>query len=440
MKSAHSNARDYQCSHPGCGSSFVTASKLKTHEATHVDPKKYICRDHPPCNQVFRKKETLARHVLSVHENKKPFPCTHVNSMTGNVCSQAFDTNQKLLQHVRQMHDPTRFSCSDCVAHNARIEANPYLNEQQKATSTKQAYFSTYAELQFHNANEHPPTCSLCSVPFNTPRELTRHNELVHGIVNPNSTKASVTCTWPGCGRTFSKQGNLNVHIKTAHENRRDFACGITKIELVDNQDFDGCQRTFTSKSALVDHIRAIHLGVESTQAKKRRLQNEADGPKSKKPRSDKGVRRQPAITDAASNINRYPFEEVDLDTEPDWQSDLGDEQEELDGNTTMVGSMLYDPNGAYHYSSGQRTPIEPATGGEHDDLPLFDYPQLPAEPEVEDFILHGYTPAQFGKDNEHGPLFRNAFDMEPEMSDALDPDFFNPKPSGHHSGFHSGF
>lgn len=291
-------------------------------------------------------------------------------------------------------------------------------------------------------------------MPFNTSRELTRHKELVHGIINPNTdVKSRVVCHYPDCGKSFSKQGNLNVHIRTAHENRRDFVCGETQVELPKDESYVGCGRDFTSKSALVDHVRSIHLGGESTQVKKRRLRDELQGPKTKKPRSDKGVRKTPAIIGNASNIDRYPFGQMDLD-DHELQSQFGDDEQELDGNTTMYGSMLYDPDGAYHYSSGQTTPVDPLSG---DVLaPYAEDASSPKQLDPRECVrLGGFSGirqsesaySMFSPGNatprfaqtttgdkspmDYSPQMPNDFTFEPEMSNALDPLMFISTPTG---------
>lgn len=431
IKSAHTDVRDYTCSHEGCGKSFATGQRLRVHEATHDAPNKYICRDFPPCNQVFRKKDTLQRHILTVHESQEPFACTKVDSRTGQPCKKSFDTQYKLSQHERQMHDPTRFSCTECIVYNESLTSDPTINDLERASKCKIAYFTTHAEFQAHNAQEHPPTCQQCSLSFNTAKELTRHNELIHEIINPNANvKSRVTCPYEDCGKTFSKKGNLNVHIRTTHENRRDFICGITDIslgEIAEGTVLAGCGRDFGSKTALVDHVRSVHLGLESKNQKKRRLRESTEGPNVKKARKDKDVRKKSIAVDAAA-VDRYPFMEGESEM-PEAESEFEFDGQELDGNTTMVGSMLFDPSGAYRYVSGVQTPVEQeSTFAANDAFPLFDSARLSAKPD--NVNTFAYSPTHFEDELDLNPQFPSAFTLEPEMSNALDPMLFLSTPS----------
>lgn len=431
IKSAHSDVRNYKCTYEGCDKAFATGQRLRVHEATHEGPNKYRCQGYPPCNQVFRKKETLQRHILSAHEGTQPFPCTKTDSRTGQPCTKAYDTAAKLAAHDRSNHDPNRFSCDECVTYNQELAANGFLGNEVEPRETKQAYFATYAELQAHNASEHPPTCPHCSLPFITAKELTRHNELIHDIPDPNAKPSKqVTCPHPGCQKVFTRVGNLNVHIRTTHQNRRDFICGQTEIALGDipaGTTITGCGRDFTSKAVLIDHVREVHLGLDSLQKQKskRKRQSEGETPKIKKPRKDKGVRRVPAISGTTSQQERFPFDDEDVVSRAD--------DGELDGSITMYGSMLYDPDGAYRYDSQElRNSNELRRldyDSDDDTTPAF----LPPE-ENED--VKAYQPLSYGPEWFERELDLNhekhpsAFVLEPEMSNALDPLLFVSTPS----------
>ena len=261
VKSAHTQIRDYVCDRPGCGKSFVTGTRLRRHLAAHDGREKYRCTEYPPCNETFRKHSTLHRHVMMVHLNRKPFPCTRMDPETGQQCTQAFDTAGHLRAHESRMHSQTRFVCSECS------------KQQSPENQAGVVCFSTYAQLQAHIREEHPPQCPQCPVVCSTSRELRRHLEIVHGDVSLDERRL-FPCPEPGCDRRFTKSGNLTVHIRTVHQGEKRFVCGETdlsrskRVEGWDGR--DGCGKRYGSKLALEEHVRTAHLGLPNTKTERR--------------------------------------------------------------------------------------------------------------------------------------------------------------------------
>ncbi|KAG5289508.1 transcription factor tfiiia [Histoplasma ohiense] len=274
VKSAHTTIRDYVCDREGCGKTFVTGSRLRRHLAAHEGRDKYRCTEYPPCNETFRKHSTLQKHILTAHLNKKPFPCPHLDPVTGQPCTQAFDTAGHLRSHEGRLHGGARFACTECAS-NA--------TDEQNSTTTNgvtnphpNAVFQTYALLQAHMKSVHPPTCPECDMTCSSNRDLRRHLEITHGTV-PLEERKIYPCHYPNCGRNFTKRGNLNVHIKTVHEGEKRFICGETdlsrskKLEGWTAQD-GGCGKRYGSKLALEEHVRTAHLGLKNAKAERREL------------------------------------------------------------------------------------------------------------------------------------------------------------------------
>lgn len=278
VKSAHTGVRDYVCDRPGCGKSFVTGSRLRRHLAAHDGRDKYRCTEYPPCSETFRKHSTLQKHIMTTHLKQKPFPCPHVDPNTGEKCPMAFDTAGHLRAHESRIHTEKRFTCAECSQST----------QQGADTSTNMAVtFPTYALLQAHIRTAHPPQCPHCSISCSTQRELRRHLEVAHGNVSLEERRV-FPCTVPGCDRSFTKKGNLTVHIRTVHEGEKRFICGETDVSTSKKTvgwDGNGCGKRYGSKLALEEHIRTAHLGFPNAKAERRQRLGLASGQSTPKAR-----------------------------------------------------------------------------------------------------------------------------------------------------------
>ncbi|KAF9886832.1 Strongly-conserved Zn-finger binding protein (TFIIIA) [Aspergillus nanangensis] len=272
VKSAHTGIRDYVCDRPGCGKSFVTGSRLRRHIAAHDGRDKYRCTEYPPCGETFRKHSTLQKHVMTAHLKQKPFQCPHVDPTTGNICHMAFDTAGHLRAHESRIHTEKRFTCTEC--------SQSATGQTEDASAAPTAVtFPTYALLQAHIRTAHPPQCQHCSITCSTPRELRRHLEVAHGNTSLDDRKV-FSCTEPGCDRSFTKKGNLAVHIRTVHEGEKRFVCGETDLSTskkVVGWNGDGCGKRYGSKLALEEHIRTAHLGFLNAKAERRQRLSQTD-------------------------------------------------------------------------------------------------------------------------------------------------------------------
>jgi len=96
---------------------------------------------------------------------------------------------------------------------------------------------------------------------------LRRHIDIHHAGI-PLSARRSFICTVEDCGKGFTKQGNLNIHIRTVHAQDKGFGCGSTEItslaaDLITWSGINACGRSFGTKAALEGHIRTQHIGKE---------------------------------------------------------------------------------------------------------------------------------------------------------------------------------
>lgn len=260
IKSAHSNIRDHICDWEGCEKSFITATRLKRHHAAHEGREKYRCSVHG-CGQTFRKHATLQKHVLTVHQGKRAYQCESKDE-AGILCGQGFDTLGKLNAHEGRVHGGKRFWCSICPA-----------DAEMDALEKDAAGFSTYAELQDHIKRDHPPQCGICGLVCSSQRELKNHVEVRHDNPDVDERKSHL-CPEPDCGRAFTKKGNLNVHIQSAHKAKK-YICGLVELETLNRiEGWDGlnaCAKALSTKGSLENHIRTAHMGMGKRRVKSRK-------------------------------------------------------------------------------------------------------------------------------------------------------------------------
>ncbi|RYP60650.1 hypothetical protein DL771_010431 [Monosporascus sp. 5C6A] len=249
IKGSHTAERSYACAVTGCGKSFLTATRLRRHQAVHEGQERFRCRDFPPCNQSFRKHQTLQRHIRSEHLQVAAYPCTHSDPETGAACGAGFDSAAALKRHEEREHGELRFWCDECT------------RQKDEHGNPKRTGFPTAWLLQSHIKQVHA-NCMFCGLSCNGRADLDKHIEEHHSNQGLEQRK-NVPCTWPGCNKTFTKKSNLNTHIRVAHEGVR-FVCGAVDLsgtdDLVSWPQSEGCGEGFSTKAALENHVRYVHL------------------------------------------------------------------------------------------------------------------------------------------------------------------------------------
>lgn len=318
IKSAHSEERDFACTWPDCDKKFLNGTRLRRHLEGHEQKEKFRCTAYAPCNEVFRKHSTLQSHIATVHLQQKPYCCTHVDAETGEQCDKGYFEQSKLKAHVAKAHSGwNRYSCSICALNGGQTEDEDASMQDDMPSeaerSSNAVSFPTYSALQDHIREVHPPKCECCQDTFLTQRELARHIDLIHSDPADKGDQALFACEEPGCNKAFTKRGNLKEHIRIIHKGEKRFVCGTTdvsgssKFVGEDGQrrgwEGDGCGRSFGTKASLEEHIRTQHLGMEGTSKVKKRLRLiearrdptavSAMGKGGPKQRKDKGVSKQ---------------------------------------------------------------------------------------------------------------------------------------------------
>ena len=148
------------------------------------------------------------------------------------------------------MHLRNKFECTICLSDE---EGN------------SRPAFPMYGALQEHIKTDHPPTCDLCGLACTSKSSLKSHIEVKH-INTAVEERKKFTCPEAGCGRGFTKKGNINAHIQSAHNNKRYVCSGVDLADLNNVEGWDSssaCGEDFTTKANLQKHIRTVHMGSE---------------------------------------------------------------------------------------------------------------------------------------------------------------------------------
>lgn len=211
--------------------------------------------------------------------------------MTEAVCNAGFDSSGALRKHEDRVHGALRFWCDECFASEASRDQDV----------PQQAGFRTKNELTKHIRTEHS-NCIFCDLKCSSQAELERHIETQHssnGVPEPSTNLAerkTISCTFSGCSKTFTKKYNLGVHIRSAHNGQR-FTCSTSSPtsnsfkspELALWTGINACGKDFVSKVNLEDHIRTQHLGLPSVVNAKRPKSQSSSKKKGKKSQIEDG-------------------------------------------------------------------------------------------------------------------------------------------------------
>lgn len=269
-----------------CGKAFTTQTRLKNHVAMHEAKEERKC-DY--CFQTFRKMETLQRHIKKEHlKENEVYRCDiivprdpeklldedMIDIQDGEECGETFASSARLRTHQNSAHKMKKFYCSICPMHDTN--GNPYegvgsppgVNDgivDETVQWVDPPHFPSYNELLAHIREAHPPKCATCGLMCDSNSSLTAHIDIHHGTIEDRKVHA---CTWPGCDRSFTRRGNMLMHVRDIHEQTKKFICGeydLSKSTKLEDWDGEGCGMVLTTKASLESHIRSAHLGIHQS-------------------------------------------------------------------------------------------------------------------------------------------------------------------------------
>ncbi|KAI8549639.1 hypothetical protein RHMOL_Rhmol06G0040600 [Rhododendron molle] len=191
------------------------------------------------CHSSYRRKDHLTRHLLQ-HQGKL-FECPVKN------CSSRFSVKGNVSRHVKEIHDEESSSSGDDGTQKQCVCPEPGCGKVFKYPSRLQKHEASHGKLQ-----------------------------LLLYRVKLDSVEAF--CIEPGCLKSFSNEQCLRAHLQSCHQHITCEICGTKQLkknikrhlrihEPVGSSDrikcdFKGCLHTFSSRSNLQQHVKAVHLAL----------------------------------------------------------------------------------------------------------------------------------------------------------------------------------
>ncbi|XVF63313.1 hypothetical protein PTKIN_Ptkin09bG0077800 [Pterospermum kingtungense] len=243
-----------------CGAVFKKPAHLKQHLQSHSLERPFVCVVDD-CRASYRRKDHLNRHLLQ-HQGKL-FKCPNEN------CNREFAFQGNMNRHVKEFHD-NDLTFSDDASHEQHVCQEVGCGKVFKFASRLRKHEDSHVKLDSVEAFCSEPSClkyftneqclkahvqschryidcEICGTKYlkkNIKRHLRSHES---GVVSER-----IKCSFEGCAHTFTTKSNLRQHIKALHEELHPFACS-----------FSGCGMRFSYKHVRDKHEKSgLHIYV----------------------------------------------------------------------------------------------------------------------------------------------------------------------------------
>ncbi|XP_077291662.1 zinc finger and BTB domain-containing protein 41-like [Arctopsyche grandis] len=238
---SHDNIeRPYTCEYEECRKKYTTRSHLLRHikiihSGENLEKKSFICTD---CQQGFRSKQSLQKHILNKHKRNFPFQCEY--------CLQGFKKKTHLAAHIYLHTGLKLLKCKFCDKSFDNQSAR-YKHQRNHKMFTCECgkVFTRWADILQHKRTEHVSDryeCDICNRVFRMRAHIVRHLK-IHPV---NQEREIFLC--PTCPKFYTFKSNLVHHINSVHEN------------LTYDCTFPGCEAKLSTKKKLEHHREKKHI------------------------------------------------------------------------------------------------------------------------------------------------------------------------------------
>ena len=212
------------------------------------------------CNHEFAHKNDLKRHILVVHEEKKP----HKKQKYGcNSCDKSFSTKSNLNKHVKEVHNVNQ--CLEQLktkmqkyTNNSTTQKSMFIGEKIKVKIPTRKTILSVINYQSEKMEENylPDIDKVKKEPIDV-------NLVSEDPLHIPSKNLEKTYKCSHCHDNFSTKPKLLVHVRSVHEGKGPFVCKISTND-------------FAQRSELKNHMKR-HEKTKYVKQKTQSIREEFD-------------------------------------------------------------------------------------------------------------------------------------------------------------------